>query len=686
MSLAATLNSGGMRPASFLPTIKCSSCGDEIEISAMGEHLCGKAAQPSASAHSSMSSNTHSSMSSDFSSMFSIRQANANAPSHPSPLQYGSGQPPQTRIRAPTVGSSQMSPPKPPRTAPPRVNTDVANKPFLAPTGQMDTPISPALSSRSGSSFGSKPLPPLRSMTSPMPRLWDPRPPSPELSANLDCAFPPFPTSATPTSRPGTANGRRTPSERGGSRNGSRPEIHNTEPRSPMSNAGENVMNRMNTLKNGPFDPNRRRPSNDERAQREFRDMKRRPSLPAQSFTRDTPSPPPQMPELPKTESSAPNAPLNDIPSAANGPAPTRAESPAKQPPERPTRPEEEFSPAFLDGLNNQPDSNHQALRPPAPLRSLTTPAPSDSHTDLAALPALTKIASEPVPRADTASTDSLAPEASSMPPRGQSRNPGRVDARMQDAPPVPKPVQLHRSDSKHKPSGSGSSTASSVPSLGNTNSDSGASPIGSAASSVDVLSPLSYQVKRHGEEKDLRPAGLNVKSQQNPGMRAEQPKDRAPPRNFTRPSPPKEIALPAVQPPVSPESISWPLESPMDPAMRNQRFGTNLESPTLGAFPVPRPRTPNSAPAISMPSADDYDPYRAPSPQPPPSGQQRRPPPRSKTDAYPQPVQSQRPASPFRSKTDTDLPSSIPQQPMDQQQLPSGTLSTKRMRTIALS
>ncbi|CAK7228401.1 hypothetical protein SBRCBS47491_006892 [Sporothrix bragantina] len=33
------------RPASFLPTIKCSSCGQEIEISMMGEHVCGGGAE-----------------------------------------------------------------------------------------------------------------------------------------------------------------------------------------------------------------------------------------------------------------------------------------------------------------------------------------------------------------------------------------------------------------------------------------------------------------------------------------------------------------------------------------------------------------------------------------------------------------------------------------------------------------
>lgn len=28
------------RESSFMPTIKCSSCGHEVEISMMGEHIC----------------------------------------------------------------------------------------------------------------------------------------------------------------------------------------------------------------------------------------------------------------------------------------------------------------------------------------------------------------------------------------------------------------------------------------------------------------------------------------------------------------------------------------------------------------------------------------------------------------------------------------------------------------------
>lgn len=34
------------RESTFLPTIKCSQCGNEVEISLMGEHLCVAPATP----------------------------------------------------------------------------------------------------------------------------------------------------------------------------------------------------------------------------------------------------------------------------------------------------------------------------------------------------------------------------------------------------------------------------------------------------------------------------------------------------------------------------------------------------------------------------------------------------------------------------------------------------------------
>ncbi|TKA34803.1 hypothetical protein B0A54_14016 [Friedmanniomyces endolithicus] len=218
MALAATFAAQGMRPASFLPAIKCSSCGEEIEIAAMGDHICSKAPPSPLSQPASLTN------------AFTIRQMNAHGhmPHAPSPLQQQQQQQnkpvslPKTRVRAPTVTSHHLPAPKAIRPPPPRINPEAANTPFLSPRPpRSDSPLSPALSVRSGSSQGSRPPPPLRSMTSPMPRVFDPRPPSPEMSGNLDCAFPPFmPASGGGGSRPGTSSGRKMSagSERGGSR------------------------------------------------------------------------------------------------------------------------------------------------------------------------------------------------------------------------------------------------------------------------------------------------------------------------------------------------------------------------------------------------------------------------------------------------------------------------------------
>ena len=246
----------------------------------MGDHICAKVPPSPKTAPATMQ---HQNMSNPF----TIRQMNASDQRlvQPSPLQKSSTPPPQTRNRAPTLSSRQMPTPKAVRPAPPRINPDAANKPFLAPFARSDSPASPASSVRSGSSNGGRP-PPMRSQTSPMPRLWDPRPPSPEISANFDCAFPHFPTETTSGSRSSSRNGRRTPagseraSSRSRSRQGGRIPV-DREPKSPVPNAGESVMQKMQISNSGPFDGSQRRPSRDDRPQHELAPLdNRRPSMP----------------------------------------------------------------------------------------------------------------------------------------------------------------------------------------------------------------------------------------------------------------------------------------------------------------------------------------------------------------------------------------------------------------------
>lgn len=641
MSLATTFSADGMRPASFLPAIKCSSCGDEIEIAAMGDHICNKA-PPSPKAQPASLSNP-----------FTLRQMNANGVHTPSPLgqSYSAASPqqqlPQTRVRAPTLSSNSMPAPKPIRPAPPRINPEAANLPFLAPRPpRSESPMSPAISVRSASSIGGSRPPPLRSMTSPAPRIFDPRPPSPELSSNLDCAFPPFPppSGVGSNSRPGTSNGRNTPnsdrdSSRAGSRQGSRlaPEkdMFSMTPRSPLGNPGDGPVQRIG----------QGRPNQPDNAGLMPLD-RRRPSLSSIKFGNDPPPVPTEPIPRPSTSHSIRlqiPKPQADSGSTASFP---QADSPAnfeskRGPPPRPERPTDEIlSPTFLDKLSAEPAnetlSTFSPPQPPIPIRSTdrskTFPLRQESSDDPSPSHTLHKTPSEPQmrgrrPTATQASTSEPS-QISQLRPRSSSRGAMRMDLRLQDAPPVPLPVlqpeSMHQVG-RHTPTRSRSSTASSH-SMNNSNSSVGPSPVGSAASSIDAFSPLSYNSNNYAEDERMKVSGLKVKSQQQkPGMRAEQPVQRSPPRNFARPSPPKQPVHPA--PPaeqvtqnevVMPAVFDSALESPLDPALQaGKHLGDPMNSihqtTSMGADPQDRPplQRMNTAP-------DPRELHQAPSSMPP--------------------------------------------------------------------
>ncbi|KAK5714164.1 hypothetical protein LTR15_011072 [Elasticomyces elasticus] len=639
MALAASFAAQGMRPASFLPAIKCSSCGDEIEIASMGEHICGNAPP---SPHAQPASPT---------TAFTIRQMNAHGhmPHAPSPLQQQQQQQqskpvvsvPKTRVRAPTVNSNSLPAPKVIRPPPPRINPDAANKPFLAPMPpRSDSPMSPAMSIRSGSSQSSRP-PPIRSATSPGPRIFDPRPPSPEMSGGFDSPFPIFaPGSAGSGGRPGTSNGRKTPTpserahSRGSSRHGSSRVPFSTDPNSPLS--GENGSGKMGTLQGAPFDPNRRRPSDQAEIAQPM--SRRRPSMSSIKFGREPP-PIPSEP-MPRPSTSHSNGSAIPRPSTANGHGlPSGQQNQRRGPPPRPERPAEDLlSPEPIVEM----PSTFSPSQPPVPIRSAdrsrTMPmrqgsddtATQDMHT----FPGEAQFRGrDPRPNfARTATSESSQIPQAANRQRSQSRSAPRNDVRLQDAPPVPRQVQQHRQEKSHASSESGSSIASSAASLGNSNSSSGPSPVGSAASSIDPLSPLGPDQRLYGDDERMRVPGLNVALK--PGMRAEQPASRSPPRNFARPPPPREMTAP-LRSPTLPALASPPLESPMDPAMQARTLARSATEPTQAAqirptisrtntMPESRGQEPARTPAPPMPSLsipqpgdDDYDPYRPTSPAP---------------------------------------------------------------------
>ncbi|RDW71595.1 hypothetical protein BP6252_08158 [Coleophoma cylindrospora] len=210
------------RESSFMPTIKCSMCAKDIEISMMGEHVCGgpaPAGEPTPPP--------------DASASFDRLRYNAKPPMESSML-------------------------KPGRQMLPRVDTGAANRPFFRP--QEMTPVS-ASPSRTGSPFqaNGRNSPfgkPLRSATAPI----QPSMPSPEFSSGLDSPFPPFPATRA-ASRPRTPQPQQ-PSQRPGGYGGlaaQKPEDERMyAPVSPRTATSGGLLQRMNTIAPGPFDPRSR--------------------------------------------------------------------------------------------------------------------------------------------------------------------------------------------------------------------------------------------------------------------------------------------------------------------------------------------------------------------------------------------------------------------------------------------
>ncbi|PBP20571.1 hypothetical protein BUE80_DR008670 [Diplocarpon rosae] len=225
----------GERPASFLPTIKCSMCAKDIEISQMGEHVCGG---PPAAGEPTPPLDSHAS--------FDRMPYKANATQGPTYL-----------------GSSYV---KPGRAPPPRVDTKAASKspatpwedaadmldrpyfsqeeltPISASPSRNPSPVSPGNGQQS---LFSKLL---RSVTLPAPR----EPPSPEalteaLSANLDAAYPPAknPTAAAQRNQHGGGYGGR------GTLAGPE-QMH--APGNPRDATAGGFLQRVNTIAPGPFD------------------------------------------------------------------------------------------------------------------------------------------------------------------------------------------------------------------------------------------------------------------------------------------------------------------------------------------------------------------------------------------------------------------------------------------------
>ncbi|KAF2209757.1 hypothetical protein CERZMDRAFT_86719 [Cercospora zeae-maydis SCOH1-5] len=596
MSLAATLARDGVRPASFLPAIKCSTCGIEIEISALADHVCsGQSAPVTAPAPApAPCPSPPKSRIPNLSNPFKLRQQDT---SDTPPAADARVQEERERTQTRTLTLNK----KPSRIALPKINANAANQSFLSPRPKFEAPITPA-------SSGGK-LASLRNMISPMPRQLDQRPPSPELSANLDCAFPPFPTSGSSTpGRPSTSHGRRTPAldsapSRAESRAASRNEQHNLtvedpysyEPKRPRLNGGENVLQRFNTLKSGPFAAKRQGSAESTKDASAASHLRKRSAVEA------------NRPATALSTHSRPVTPAMSQSQSEIGDTTKKA-----TPPSRPLRPSEEvFSPTFLDQFSTEPE-DASIPKTPGLDHNKSFPASPALEPVSSGLQTLAKQRSEPALRSfqRRPSLANPPPSALPLPVRSPSRNELRTDPRMQDAPPVPKPVSQHRQkESSHAPSESDASTISTTHSSPFTDHTYSTRP--SPAGSVEALSPLANALSKTEDDEQLRPARLNIRAQQKPGERAELPRQASPPRAFNRPPP--------VPPTPSKREDFYTLESPMDPNMPRHRAAASFEAPLAPSSPL-RTRTPVEVPRVDPvsrpplpvvaqePSLDDHD------------------------------------------------------------------------------
>lgn len=542
----------------------------------MGDHVCEKAPTSESNAKSE-SQNPY--------TLGSLPSDSTPASPPPNPNYTTQKELPITRVRAPTVGQSDAPAPRPMRPAPPRINPDAANRPFLAPhPSNSRSPISPASSIRSGSSVGRRPPPP-RSATSPMPRMFDPRPPSPELTGGYDCAFPPF-YPGMPPSRPSTSHGHRvTSGERTPSRGGFRTE-------------------RPSTTQGGPLNGPRKASNGHGPSPMSPQTESRRPSDSISGRAQDEPIQRPPTANSHRSQSS----------------------NTQREPPRRPSRPQEEvLSPTFLDKFSHEPTSDVQSTAqssapPGSSNRSQTFPL---QDYDLEGPPpGLFRSSTEPLSgRASSASSAaaSVASSTDMFSHAAYQQKGSRKDPRLQNAPPVPKAVQEHRQQYSHTPSQSSSSNESKHSHAGS--SVSGPSPITSAASSFDTFSPLREEPASYGEDEQMRPAGLTFKQPESSNLPTEQ---KSPPRSGARPRP--EPITPAT-PPKLPATVATPDESPVDPTF-NVRVSHNqpwqADVPAVKPFPLKintspkKPVSPPPAkPAPPPKSPSDYDPHRAASPVP---------------------------------------------------------------------
>ncbi|KAF2011553.1 hypothetical protein BU24DRAFT_283650 [Aaosphaeria arxii CBS 175.79] len=537
--------------------IKCSTCGVDIDIAQLADHICAPASA-------------------------STRQDDSLA----SPALN----------RAATFGSPTMSfnstqdQPRGGRTKPPpMIDSAAANKPFY-PQKQL-SPNNPYNDPRSLSpvSPGSRPSM-NRSATSPVPQQRGPPPPN--MSSNMDSAFPPFPSART-----GTPMSSRTQySER--SKPSYRHQYAEASPQyaplSPRFNGGAAIAKRMDSIAPGPFDGSDRRPSTaDERGapqNMEFGHRRTATQGSVKSIGRSANT----RTSLASTASrtSAYSSTTNGLPSR---PRPGRDGVPELPPPPPPPVVEKtEGIDAFLDrlqketmGAGDRPRTSHSrnASRntngsPPRPIR------PEDIDRALPRLPVFDTSAPRPNNEFPVRSTS-----------RGGSKLPARLDTQQPLLPPLP-------TNPLHTPSDSGQSDDSY--------SSAGFASVASSRSSPPTSEPShsrnTSKVARvdYGREQEDIPRADSPESFLDPRT-PPKPLRRNEPAGFDRPGISESLLPP--QP-----SFFNPPESPMDPAIQRGLDYSRRPSPTrmmsrgddelMLPPPPPVPQPESRAPPTRRPTA----------------------------------------------------------------------------------
>ncbi|KAF2220849.1 hypothetical protein BDZ85DRAFT_283770 [Elsinoe ampelina] len=402
-----------MRAPSMLPSIKCSNCGYDVEISMMGEHICRGSGQ------------------------------NAAPRGHQQyPQRVDSPQ-----LLSPDHGGGQHL--KPTRFVPPRIDASAANRPYAQQNlYASQSPVS---------SEGRSPNSPFISCAGPSngkndhlrrPQQQLPRERSAELSSNLDCAFPPFPVSpmaSTPRSDASSPGFFNDPNPYALSAPRSEPPQARSV--SPLSQQSQHE--RDEAKRDAFFS---RKPSGGSR-------------------------PPQRKPTNGSDNEYNPYAPMNNGPTRQASPEqmfrpspPQPQQAPAPRGPPRPSRPGGEVD-NFIASLKDEPVRSRTPAGPTPDMRSNTYPK-EQGYGGLERRPSeplrnTNRLINQLPERSATASDlrNPYAPPSTGAgvpPPRSSSRSGMRPETRPQDAPPVPS-APSGRSYETHAPSHSNSSAGSSI-------------------------------------------------------------------------------------------------------------------------------------------------------------------------------------------------------------------------------